>query len=325
MKNPINISNQSKDTGGSRKTVALTQNDLLRRRFILKNRRIGISISECENLEELGFGINHLKDVMIETAKYILSLGGSLSYGGDLRNGGFTEVFFDLLNYYNLPEGNTNRLYSYLAWPLYLNLTKEKEAQLINNVSFIKVPPPEDVYIKNLKDFLPPTTGENQYIWSRSLSHMRAKMENECDARIFLGGKFSGFKGKYPGVLEEITLALDDRHPIYLIGAFGGITKEVTDVLNKNKKSVFDENYLDTEEDYKELKDNYFKKDATLRIDYKNINENILNIGWEGLSSLNGLSINDNKRLSETPHINEIIFLIIKGLTNKFRDFKDND
>ncbi len=325
MKNNINITNQSEDTGSSKIDIVKTQNNLLLRRFILKNRRIGISISECENLEELGFDINHLKDVMVETAKYILSLGGSLSYGGDLRNGGFTEIFFDLLNYYNLPEENNNRFYSYLAWPLHLSLTKEKEAQLINKVTFIKVNPPEDVYIENLEEFLPPTKGDNHYKWSRSLSHMRMKMENECDARIFLGGKFSSFKGKYPGVLEELGIALEKKHPIYLIGAFGGVTKEITEVLNGTKQSVFNENYLSTDEVYNELKEIYSKKNISLRIDYKKINQDILNKGWEGLSKLNGLSLIDNKRLSKTPHINEIIFLIIKGLTNKFRDYTDND
>ncbi len=317
MKEQINITNQSDDSG-SENAIVKTNNDRLVRRFLLKDKRIGVSISECEELEELGFDINHLRDAMVETAKYILSLGGSLAYGGDLRHGGFTELFFDLLNYYNIPESNEDRFYSYLVWPLSLNLTKEQRAELISKVTFIEVKPPDDLEINKLDEFLPPTKGENQYIWSRCLTEMREEMNMSCDARIFLGGKKSGFKGKYPGVLEEFMIALREEQPIFLIGAFGGVTKQIIEILDGQEASIFEKDYMATNDDYQELIRQFNQKPLQESINYPNIKETIHILGWTGISELNGLTETQNKRLAKTPHINEIIYLILLGLTKKF-------
>lgn len=317
MTQKINITNQSDDSG-SVNDIVLTNNDRLERSFLLKDKRIGVSISECENLEELGFDINHLRDAMIETAKYILSLGGSLAYGGDLRNGGFTELFFDLLNYYNIPDSNEERFYSFLAWPLSLNLTKEQRAELISKVTFISVDPPSDVEIKDLGEFIPPSKGENQFIWSRCLTEMRDKMNISCDARVFIGGKTSGFKGKYPGVLEEFVIALKKEQPIFLIGAFGGVTKQIIELLNGNDPSIFNEDYMSNNGDYQELIKQFNQKHLQEPINYSQIKKSIVDLDWEGISSINGLTVDQNKRLATTPHINEIIYLILLGLTQKF-------
>src|SRR4051812_48544050 len=91
-----NISNLSEDTGPG-EAVVKTKNEILSRKHVLKDKTIGISISESDNLSELGYSIVHLKDVMIEIARYILALGGKTAYGDDMRQGGFTELMFDLL------------------------------------------------------------------------------------------------------------------------------------------------------------------------------------------------------------------------------------
>ncbi|WP_070138134.1 hypothetical protein [Crocinitomix algicola] len=317
MKEQINISNRSDDSG-SKNDIVLKNQDRLARRFLLKDKRIGISISECEDLEELGFDINHLRDAMIETAKYVLSLGGSLAYGGDLRNGGFTELFFDLLNYYNIPESNEERFYSYLAWPLSLNLTKKQRAELASKVTFIPVDPPADIEIKDLNEFLPPSKGKNQYIWTRCLTEMRDKMNLSCDARIFIGGKTSGFKGKYPGVLEEFVLSLKKKQPIFLIGAFGGVTMQIIESLENRETSIFNQDYMADNEDYQELITLFEQNFSENTVSYSKIKEEINNLGWDGISSLNGLTVSQNKRLATTPHISEIIYLILLGLTQKF-------
>lgn len=317
MKEQIKITNQSDDSG-SENAIVKTNNDRLVRRFLLKDKRIGVSISECEELEGLGFDINHLRDAMVETAKYVLSLGGSLAYGGDLRHGGFTELFFDLLNYYNIPESNEDRFYSYLAWPLSVNLTKEQRAELKSKVTFIEVKPPNDLELNKLDEFMPPTKGENQYIWSRCLTEMREYMNKSCDARVYLGGKITGFKGKYPGVLEEFVIALKEKQPIFLIGAFGGVTKQIIEILDEHDASIFDKDYMAANDDYQELIEQFNQKSSQEPINYQNIKETIHNLGWKGISELNGLTESQNKRLAKTPHINEIIYLILLGLTQKF-------
>ncbi len=318
MNENINISNQSEDSG-SNYLMVKTKQELLNRKLILKNKRIGISISESDNLKQLGYDLPHLKDVIIETARYILSLGGSLAYGGDMRNGGFTELFFDLLNHYKLPDQSKpkERFYSFLSWPVYLDLTKQQESDLINHVTFKKIPPPNDINIDK-GEFLIPKGVDNLYIWSRCLTEMRQQMEQSCNARIFIGGRTKGFKGKYPGLLEEFLIAIEYKHPMYLVGAFGGIVNAIISALNDTNKDNLSNDYYKSETDYQEFISHYNNQHNESPIDYDAIKKQIQELGWERVSQQNGLTIYENKRLATTPHINEIVYLILKGLTNIF-------
>jgi hypothetical protein len=60
---------------------------------IFNNMCIGISISNSPDLMKNGFSSTHLNDAIVEFARYFLVHGVKLAYGGDLREGGFTEVF----------------------------------------------------------------------------------------------------------------------------------------------------------------------------------------------------------------------------------------
>ncbi|MNU46043.1 hypothetical protein D3C71_348970 [compost metagenome] len=317
MNEKINISNQSEDSG-SNYLLIKTKKELLNRKLILRNKRIGISISESDNLKQLGYDLPHLRDVMIETARYILSLGGALAYGGDMRNGGFTELFFDLLNHYKLPDRSEpkERFYSFLSWPLHLDLTKQQESDLINHVTFKKIAPPSDIKVDR-ETHLIPKGADNLYVWSRCLTEMRQQMEHSCDARIFIGGRAKGFKGKYPGILEELLIALEHEHPIYLVGAFGGIANTIIDLLNADACDLSNEFYK-SDADYQEFIAYYNAQNNGTSIDYDEIKKQIEGLGWKGVSKKNGLTISENKRLATTPHISEIVYLILKGLTHVF-------
>jgi len=313
-----NISNLSNDHG--RGNIISSKEDVLSRKFYLKGKTIGISISESDNLSELGYGVPHLKDAVIEVARYILASGGKLAYGGDMRQGGFTELIFDLLAYYKadseLPP--SERFYSYLAYPISANLSLEKEAELRQNVSFKKIPPPKDLQIENVKEFLKPNSPENLYVWSRSLTKMREEMEAICDARIFIGGASKGFKGRCPGILEELLIALQNNHPIYLIGAFGGITRDIIEALKGQDPNSFSDQYYFDNVDYKKMFSIYNEKHPDKLIDYPKYLSMLKEFGLKKVSNQNGLSEEDNLRLTLTPHISEMVYFILKGLSNCF-------
>jgi hypothetical protein len=318
MTTETNISNLSSDHG--RGNIISSKEDVLSRKFYLKGKTIGISISESDNLSELGYGVPHLKDAVIEVARYVLASGGKLAYGGDMRQGGFTELIFDLLAYYKadseLPP--SERFYSYLAYPISANLSLEKEAELRQNVSFKKVLPPEDLQIQNAKEFLKPNSPENLYVWSRCLTKMREEMEAVCDARIFIGGTSRGFKGKCPGILEELLIALQNNHPIYLIGAFGGITRDIIAALKGQDPNSFSDQYYFDNVDYKRMFSIYNEKHPDKLIDYPKYLSMLKTFGLKKVSKQNGLSEEDNLRLTITPHISEMVYLILKGLSNSF-------
>jgi hypothetical protein len=314
-----NISNISDDSGEGISIIS-KKGEMLSRKFILKGKTIGISISESDNLSELGYGVPHLKDAVIEIARYILASGGKLAYGGDMRQGGFTELIFDLLAYYKADKDLQphERFYSYLAYPLSTTLTIEKQAELGQNVSFIKVPPPVDLQIANTNEFLKPDSPDNLYVWTRCLTKMREEMESVCDARIFVGGRTKGFKGKCAGILEELLIALEKKHPVYLIGAFGGVTKDAIEALKGNKPDSFSNEYYFDNDNYRKMFLLFNGKHSDNTIDYPKYFSILQEIGLKKIAEQNGLSVEDNLRLTTTPHISEVVYLILKGLTNHF-------
>ena len=314
-----NISNISDDSGEGISVIS-EKGEMFERKYILKGKTIGISISESDNLSELGYGVPHLKDAIIEIARYILASGGKLAYGGDMRQGGFTELLFDLLAYYKADKTLQphERFSSYLAYPLSTTLSLEKQAELRQNVSFKKIIPPADLQIANPTEFLNPDTPDNLYVWTRCLTKMREEMETECDARIFIGGRTKGFKGKCAGILEELLIALEHNHPVYLIGAFGGITKDAIEALNGNKPDSFSNEYYVDNDDYKKMFMLFNTKHPDKTIDYPKYLAILQQIGLNQIAANNGLSIEDNLRLTTTPHISEVVYLILKGLTNRF-------
>ncbi|HVD99440.1 MAG TPA: hypothetical protein VNB90_14625 [Cytophagaceae bacterium] len=319
MSEEHNISNISQDSG-SGEALVLGREEVLSRKYFLKGKTIGISISESDNLNELGYGVAHVKDAVIEVARYILALGGKIAYGGDMRQGGFTELLFDLLAYYKadkeLPP--SDRFYSYLAYPLSTTLSKEKEAELRQNISFIKVDPPADLTIENPKLFLKPDSTDNLYIWTRCLTKMREQMEASCNSRIFIGGRTKGFKGKCPGILEELLLAIKYKHPVYLIGAFGGITSDAIAGLKGERPDSLSSNYYVDSVEYNNLLTLYNQNHPHDLIDYSHFISVLNNFGLKGLCELNGLTEEENLRLGTTPHISEMVYLILKGLTKSF-------
>ncbi len=308
------------DDKGPEEFIVPEKKEILSRKFLLKGRTIGVSISESDNLNELGYGVAHLKDVMIEIARYILALGGKVSYGGDMRQGGFTELMFDLLAYYKADKdlAPNERFYSYLAWPLSLSLKPEKEAELKLNVSFKRVAPPNDLAIMDTEEFLKPESAENLYVWTRCLTKMREEMELECEARIFIGGRTKEFKGKCPGILEELLIALKNNHPVYMIGAFGGVTKNAIEALSGVKSNAFSNEGYSSSIEYMNMFNLYNKKHLNSPIDYNEYFSILNKLKFKGLSETNGLTELENKRLAITPHISEIVYLILKGLTNRF-------
>src|SRR5690606_1512961 len=314
----INISNISDDSGENN-TIIKSKRDLTKRRLFLKEKTIGISISESDELNQLGFDVAHLNDLAIETARYILSLGGKLAYGGDMRNGGFTEIIFDLLNYYKVDSSIhlNERFHSYLAWPISLTLDKTKQAELQHSVSFHKIPPPASLNITDEQSFLSPETKEDFFIWSECLTEMRRTMDFDCAARVFVGGKTKGFKGKCPGILEELLIAIEQKRPVYLIGVFGGISLDAIAAIDGNQTERFKKEYYLEGKTYADFYD-YYNKNSENPIDFDSYFNTLKELNWHGLAKLNGLTVEENKRLSVTPHISEIIFLIIKGLKTIF-------
>lgn len=64
-----------------------------------------------------------------------------------------------------------------------------------------------------------------------SLFRVRLQVTEACVARVSMGGKTAGYRGRFPSVAEEVMLALRLGRPVYLAGGFGGAAADVGHVL----------------------------------------------------------------------------------------------
>src|SRR5580704_1892715 len=95
----------------------------------LDGHTIALSISNSPDLAVLGLGKEHLEDAMTEIARHLIACGANLAYGGDLREGGFTELLFEIVNRYRLNKDSERILVkNYLAWPVHTSMASAQIA-----------------------------------------------------------------------------------------------------------------------------------------------------------------------------------------------------
>lgn len=285
------------------------------------NKIIGISISEDG---QNGF-INRnthpdeLKRLSQELARHLLVRGNTLIYGGDLRPNGFTEFIVEEASILQnrLPDKKFE-VQNHISWPLHLKPNaKEWELNHFQVLNQIKYSIPEDIQHKvDNSVFLSPEDVEAKYIWSRCLTLMREKSIQESDIRICAGGKSTGYTGKMPGVLEEFLIALDNSKPIYLIGGLGGIVKDICEsIQNRTIATSLTQDWQIAEnEQYTDLL--AILESNGYSVDYDEIKDKLTGIEISVLAQSTGLTSDEYIKLMETPFIDEIIHLILKGLKN---------
>lgn len=285
----------------------------------LVGKRVGISISEPSDIElqELGHTDLHLRLLMQDVARYGLSYGAELIYGGDLRPNGFTEFLFQ--------EGHAlqSRLKSlkvhltnHIAWPIYLADTgdlRDWKAKHRKIATMVEHPVPADVIdlVPPVGGFLAPADQTSSFVWSRSLTEMRKVMIAGCDFRLCAGGRLAGYKGWMPGVLEEIVLAVEMGKPIFLIGGFGGVTHSVCRL--NGEKAVPEELSFDWQVGKNPGLSEMVSFAASRGVDYKQMYHQGLELVMNA-DLRNGLSADENARLFATPFADEVIHLILKGI-----------
>lgn len=276
---------------------------------------IAISISDSEDLSKLGFGKCHLEDALIEICRFLIQQGYSIAYGGDLRYQGFTQHLFDLANSYrSIIEEPI--FHSFLGFPIGDDLSEADEAMYFPLVKFHKIGLPNDLKGIDSQFMKDDEDEESRYHWFRSMTEMRTIMNSKIDARIILGGQSKKFKSKMPGVLEETLIALRNGKPVFLCGAFGGAAGSIIESMQNGKSAKFDLAYFASEIQYLKGLDLYNRRHPLEQVSYESIVIELKQFGADGLH--NGLSMNENLRLFQTPFIHEMISLILKGLKQKF-------
>lgn len=307
----------------------------------LSGAKIALSISEAEDIGDYGMSRSHLVAVMLEIARHVLSRAGVIAYGGDLRKteqGGFTRQLFQLVYaYQDLSRPPVERIWNFLAHHIASEFSTDEEAELMKLATFEKPLPPTLAQFFKLqpRQPVPDDNPEHRYIRARCLTAMREAMLEKTSARIVLGGRVFGHQGKYPGILEEAVLTLGVK-PLYILGGFGGCAELLVRAL-RDKKSPAPftrESQLQHSRTSKwNAQDGTEKKEAVpfeqLEASYE-LHENDPLIGQEkidysrlveklhhaSISDLkNGLTEAENLELFDSPDLDRIVSLIIRGLS----------
>lgn len=217
----------------------------------LKKRNVAISISMTEETSPKGIGKEMLYDAVVEVIRHIYISNGHLVYGGDLSEEGFTYRFRDLSYQYGqyhklhspVEEEESGELYltSFVAWPYSEKITQDDKCEFLHcRVNLNLLPCPKDKFYDKISE------KDKKRI---ALTDMRKCLEeyrqNDADgvekpllAHIFIGGRKSGFIGDKPGILEEFLFAKEHKHPIFLLGGFGGETEVIVKHLLEGNDDV---------------------------------------------------------------------------------------
>ncbi|NKM24325.1 hypothetical protein [Rhizobium laguerreae] len=260
-------------------------------REVLDNKSIAVSTSESPDMPGLGLQAEHLRDAMTEIARHTLALGAKLVYGGDLRTDGFSNLLFELAARYRRDTSNPRKLgvTNYLAWPVHIRQEPEQLDQASADLEGVAELRLLDINGKDLDlkerhnlETHQPTEPE----WALGLSSMRHKMLAETHARIILGGRVDKFMGDMPGIAEEALYSLQAKQPLYVMGGFGGCARDVAEEIG-----VLEPNGV---------------REWPGRDKFNSFKGKKLN---------NGLSPEENRILASTPHVDQAIVLILRGLT----------
>ena len=289
----------------------------------LADKVIGLSISDSPDLDRLGFHQIHLDDAAVEFARYLLESRAILAYGGDLRPGGFTAILRNLVWTYNASATAVReRLRGYVAWPIHQDRLQRDPSYLKwmdekNRINFDFVPRPPDQAWAQAD---PPSvrSPDNLLVWARCLTAMREKMNMDINARVLLGGRLEEFMGRYPGLAEEALLAKRSGKPIYLAGGFGGCTRALINALLGQKPEALTEAYQYRDAAYQAMVERHNQIPGVDPVDYTGLVGEFEGWGIAGLSRVNGLTEEENRRLFETPHVIEMVCLVLRGLLRVF-------
>lgn len=235
----------------------------------LAGRIVGFSIAVAEDLPALGFGPEHLREVLLVVARTVLRLGADVCYGGHLKkSGSFTRDLIDLISAEqrdaamptNANPGRLGRLFNPIPWPFYEDLTVADLANWVDCYTAVRISPTQAGLPVPASDAPKPRRGpiwreEYRATYQAVVLTVMRRMQVEgfavpkplggtrrIEASMLLGGKVATATGLAPGLFEEAFYAMRKKIPVYLLGGFGGASAVLGQAL-RGQFDCFDEAY----------------------------------------------------------------------------------
>ncbi len=209
---------------------------------------VGISVSPCEDATLIGYDARQINRIVIRMAQYFLDRDMRVIFGHDWREDGVMRAVADFAGIVAAraeadgggSDGERSLGSADRAEPRMVNVVPTGRESLNRSAleaqhdsgGFLKVIPlreESDHIPQQLAGVREPYVRPHRQVGrAAELTALRKHITQLLDpgCRICLGGKTSGYQGNEPGVMEEARLALEYGKPLYLMGGFGGATRE---------------------------------------------------------------------------------------------------
>lgn len=274
--------------------------------------RVGLSISESENVDDFGFPKSEINRTVVRFVSALLGQGASVCFGHDWRDDGVMESVHAYAERYldsSVDPGAPPLLLNVLPWPDKPRLGPKQRQRLRSTLEVkpIGLPP-------GLPDLLLKSRLARPLVRQIALTYLRRHLTTVCQMRVCVGGRTSGSQGRYPGIVEESLFAIQAGQPTYLAGFLGGATEALIKAI-KRENQPRDIASVEPPSKNPRLTKYLPNVDAAdLHFSPEEVWDSFASLGVQGLGALNHLSVNENERLFDTRVVDEAIELILSGM-----------
>lgn len=272
-------------------------------RDALQGMKIGISVSDSQDLERLGLSQAHAEMAVGEIARAVLIAGGHLVYGGRVKPSGFTQYLIHEVSRYGSDHA-AGQFTLCLAAPEHYKLSGH-DFDAINwelgaKGRVVCLDPTGCEIQKSSKSKTSILDSIRSLDIAQCYSVMRHYMGTITDARVLIGGQLSRYRGTMPGIIEEAIIAINARQPVYVSAGFGGAAALVAQQLQFDNLDWAPEDFP------------IRPKDKRIDRALNKLEEAVSLSGWS--ATLCGLSKEDTQQLAASYRAGEIASLVVSGL-----------
>ncbi|MBI5850496.1 MAG: hypothetical protein HZB39_05580 [Planctomycetes bacterium] len=278
---------------------------------------VGLSVSADEETARLGFDEAIVNNVIRQLAESLVALDAGLVLGHDWRPGGVMhEVLRLAIDRRASQRSPEPTLRNVLPWPDQPAMAEDERAELAEfiTIELGGLPPA-------LESRAVPKPAKSsdayRYLRARGLTWMREKLIEIQSACICMGGRTTGAQGRYPGVVEELLLAVKARRPIYVSRLFGGACAQVVDALRGETDSPpaeFAPTDGDVRRAYEAFAPRWEPDEPAAAIDGAGIWHALRKIGVRGIAARNGLTVAQNEALFDASSVDAVLHFVVRGL-----------
>jgi len=258
----------------------------------LRGRTVAVSTSEADAPTTRDRSPLHQREIVAELARQLFAMEARIAYGGDFREAGFTRLLVEVQRAHASSAGTTSPgIVSYILEPL----SAEERANYTDAVEFV------DVMFFDLDRAGDDSASAKALGQAMSLRAMRWEIARDVTTLVAVGGRTSGYAGWRPGIADEIASAVKADNPIYLVGGFGGAASWYASAafLGGGIPNAPAAPWLGAE--------------TSAEIALPKVDE-VVRALRRGVSR-NGLTKAENAHLARTVNPDEIIALVLSGLT----------